>query len=57
MRGVAGDAPRVAGLVQIEQAQAQLGEAEQLLARRHEQVEIVDREARLDRDIAVPVDQ
>ncbi|GAA3787795.1 hypothetical protein GCM10022226_02760 [Sphaerisporangium flaviroseum] len=57
MGGVARDATRVARLVQVEQAEAELGEAEQLLARSHEHVQIVDGEACLDRDVSISIDQ
>ncbi|MFC4587851.1 hypothetical protein ACFO8L_17295 [Sphaerisporangium corydalis] len=57
MGGVAGDAARVTRLVQVEQAQAQLGETEQFFTHPHEHFKIVDGQARLYRDESISVDQ
>ncbi len=42
MRGVAGDAARVARLVKVEQPQTQLGKGEQVVAGPGEEIDVLD---------------
>jgi len=57
VRGVAGDASRVAWLVQFQQSQPQLGEPEQVIAGVGEEIEVLGRQPRTDGDETLVVQQ
>ncbi|GAA4233662.1 hypothetical protein FHR32_002674 [Streptosporangium album] len=57
MRRIAGDATRIAGLVQVQEPDPQLGEVDQLLARAFEEVEILTGQAGPDRHVSAGIHQ